>query len=204
MQAFTKSDGDIDFKLTPWTTAGTTRILKMRVITEPQIIESPGEVTVASRILIQLRADDPFYRDEAETTYGPVSKLSSTGTPIALPIPAPLGSIIGGTFTITNNGDISTYARFVLTGELVNPTITNRRTGESFSISTTINSGDYVELIRDNTGFSVLLNGTTNYLSNFGGTFFDIDTGDSEIALSATSGTGTMTAYFNPRYKTLT
>lgn len=202
INAFTLTDEDNDLVIVPWTTAGTPSVLRCRVITEPVIPLVAGEITHNSRVFIQLKASNPFFTEESETAYGPIQIASVGGAELDAVLPMALGSVSGGNVTIPNDGDRDSYARFVIDGELVNPIVTNTTTGESWTIETTVNLGEQVELEYVDGSLRVV-NGTANYISYFSGTFFDLEQGNNTIVLSATSGSGTLTIYFRNEYKTL-
>lgn len=203
VNAFSLSPEDKELRITPWTSTTVTSVLNARVIQEPSTSLRSAEITHSSALFTQLYASDPNFKDGSDTVYGPITTAETTGFPLAAPLPMPLGSLSGGSFTINNIGDVTAYARFRIDGGIVNPTITNKATGESFSLDVNLGFNEYIDIEWIDGSLSVLRNGTQNARALFSGKFFEIAKGINTIVFDAVSGSGTLTAYYRNNYLTL-
>jgi len=180
-----------DLSITRWSETSTTRVITAKIIESPMIVENPGEVDHC-RWRVELKCDDPMFGDETATDYS-MALATGGGSPVAFSVPTPVGALSGGVVTINNEGDVTAYPELIkIEGLVVNPTITNATTGESFQISTTITAGNYVSIYQNQQGFFVLLNGSTSQYQYFSGDFFKLATGNNTIRFTASSGTSAL------------
>lgn len=181
INAFSVSTSAITLTLRLWD--GTEKSLDCYVLNQPMIVEKAGYNNFCE-FKAQLIAADPFFSDTAVTTQIFLPVVG--GFPIPFTIPFSLAYSSGGLGSIVNGGTQSAYARYDLVGPLTSPTVTNTTTGESFTINTTILSGETVSVYRNQQGLFVL-KGTTNYMQYFTGTFFKLVVGTNTLGLTATN-----------------
>lgn len=169
---------DLTLSITRWD--GEVRTIQAKVVQTPMIVEEPGEVTIC-RWRVELRCDDPSFYDSTTTTTYTINLSEPGGIPIPTMIPLMLGGGSNNTATIINNGQVDGYPEIIITGDVINPTITNVSTGEFIQIATTIPIGSFVRIKRQGSGVSVMLNDATNYYlylnTNFSGDLFQIVVG---------------------------
>lgn len=156
------------------------------VTTTPVHRIEPGKVSIGS-FYVELTSGEPFFSDGEETSYS-ATLSEGGGFPLPAPLPFPLIGSDNDSFAISNTGDEAFYADFRIYGEVVNPTVTNSTTGESFTIETTIGDGDYVHIYMTNNGPVVELNDESSLYVYFEGVVPIIGVGDNTILFSATSG----------------
>lgn len=179
-QAFTRNEGGT-LSITMWD--GTTRQITAHVMRGPQIMNVPGEVTF-TKARIELECPDPFFESTTTDSY-------STGLPVeggfAIPfaIPLSISGSTGGNFVIANDGDVSRYASFTITGSVNTPSVRNATTGKQFRIDRTLSDADIVTVYKNQEGLFVLLNGSTNIRDDFVGDFFKIQAGNNTINFNA-------------------
>lgn len=199
IQAFSVTQEDFDITITRWGDIGATRILQGRVTMAPDPVEVTGEIDF-STFRIVMFAGNPFFLDT--TTQSESTGLQeSTGAPLGIPMGFPLGGVSSGTLTIVNGGDVPAFAKFIITDQVTNPTISNLTTGKSFQILDTLVAGDTVEVFRDQEGFHVEKNGS-NAFSTFSGDFFNMALGTNVIKFSSlgASVTAGLTVEFTNHY----
>lgn len=182
LRAFCVNPDSDKLTITNWN--GTSRSISAKVLQQPRIVLKAGEVTFADFNMV-LIASDPFWASTAVTNYS-VTLSEGGGTPVDSPVPSPVGSGTSDKVTVTNSGDVATYADFTISGACVNPTVTNTTTGESFQFEDTLVPSDTVVISWTQSGLSVLKNGS-NAMASFKGTFFKLPVGASVIRF--TSGT---------------
>ena len=140
----------------------------------------PGYIT-AGRIRIELIAGDP-------NLYGQTLNQQDINPPIAggvtLPtvIPFALASS-GGSATVANNGNGASFPIIRIYGPSTNGHVRNSTLGVQFNIATTIATGDYVEI--DLLNQTVLLNGITNYIQYFTGSWWWLEPGNNSIQFNS-------------------
>ena len=83
---------------------------------------------------VMFRAADPVLYSQNEQNSAPATVSSGGGIPFPIPFPIPFGAgTSGGTVTVTNSGNANTWPRFVLTGPVTNPAISNVTRGETLT-----------------------------------------------------------------------
>lgn len=185
---------------------GVVRSINAFVVKGPDYSEEVGHFAEA-KFNIELRCDSPFFGDSSESSYS-TNLAQYGGTPILSPIPSPIGNAQGGQFTINNVGDVDWYAKFVITGPIVNPTVTNTTTGESFTFNLTLLSGQTLTILKNQNGEFVYFNGdiTQNYRAYFSGSIFPIIQGLNIIAFTSGgsyNSSALLTATFTNQYLTI-
>jgi len=192
-----------DLSITRWSETSTTRVITAKIIESPMIVENPGEVDHC-RWRVELKCDDPMFGDETATDYS-MALATGGGSPVAFSVPTPVGALSGGVVTINNEGDVTAYPELIkIDGLVVNPTITNSTTGKSFQIGTTITSGNYVQIYRNQQGEFILYNGSANYYEYFTGDIFKLAKGTNTLRFTASSGSGALaTITWRDRFLTL-
>jgi len=195
LRAFSINPSDDTLTVTNWNSVS--RSISAKVLQQPRIVLKTGEVSFADFSMV-LIANDPFWGSTAADNYT-VNLSKGGGTPVASPVPSPVGGGTSDRVTVVNGGDVAGYGDFTITGACVNPTVTNTTTGESFQITGTFTAVDILRIYFDNTGLHVLRNGS-NYMSYFTGTFFDIGVGNNIIRFTSGtyySGTQLSIDYYN-------
>lgn len=190
-----------DLELTTWD--GTTRNYKAKVVVPPMIVYSAEDGNVCyGNFRIELKCEESFVRDENSITDS--TGLSSGGgftIPFALPLSWTAST--PDTLTIDNTGDYADYAKFTISGPVLNPKVISLTTGESFQFDVELFAGETIELYYDTTGFWVYKNGTILYYSEFKGTFFKFPVGTNTIKFGASryDATALLTAEFINKYR---
>jgi phage-related protein len=87
--------------------------------------------------------------------------------------------------TVNNAGNEQTMPIFKIYGAGEGFTITNTTTGESFELSTVLDSDDYITV--DCKEKTVIKNGTSNIYKDFSGEFFSIVSGDNDLEFAIDS-----------------
>lgn len=171
--------------------------INAKVADMPDISETPGEYGEGA-YSISLKCENPFFNDVAQTIT--ITPSTAGGTPVSSPVPSPVGSI-GGNGYITNVGDVSATASFVITGQITNPSITNLTTGKSFTLNTSFATGQTVSIYQNTGGFFVVSNGS-NFYQYFIGEFFDFIVGSNALKFSGSSfdSSASLTVTFNNNY----
>lgn len=195
LQAFDINATDKTLTITNWN--GTSRQITAYVLQQPRMVLKTGEVTFVDFDIL-LVASDPFWSATSATTYT-IDLSEGGGTPVASPVPSPVGSGTADRVTVVNGGDVAIYADYEITGACVNPTITNTTTGESFQITGTFVGSDVLSITWTQAGLSVLKNGS-NYMQYFTGTFFKLAVGNNIVRFTSStyySGTGCTISIYN-------
>ena len=130
---------------------------------------------------LELIAPSPYLNDQTLNATE-VSLPVPGGTVIPAPIPLSLASS-GGSAIITNNGNGIYKPTITITGPVVTPIVKNNTTGKLFTINLTLGASD--SIVIDCDAETVVLNGSTNSLSDFEGDFWDIPPGANTILFSA-------------------
>jgi hypothetical protein len=94
--------------------------------------------------LIQLVAPDPRLYLVGEQSTGVVSLPTGGGFLVAFVLPVTSSPSSGGAGSVSNSGNVLTYPKITLAGQLTNPYLLNSTTGESFQLNHTINGGETV------------------------------------------------------------
>lgn len=162
---------------------GDLRKIKAKVTDGPDAVYTAENISM-NKFQLELTAENPLFLDNTTQEYSAGLPVTG-GFPIPAPVPFPLGSTTGGTFSIINSGDVSGFATFRIYGPVVNPNIRNVANGGEFRINTTISAGDYVDIYRDQQGVFVYLNGVSNYRRFLIGDLFEIEVGSNLIRWNA-------------------
>ncbi len=195
LRAFSINPSDDTLTVTNWNSVS--RSISAKVLQQPRIVLKTGEVSFADFSMV-LIANDPFWSATSATTYT-IDLSEGGGTPVASPVPSPVGSGTADRVTVVNGGDVAIYADYEITGACVNPTITNTTTGESFQITGTFVGSDVLSITWTQAGLSVLKNGS-NYMQYFTGTFFKLAVGNNIVRFTSSthySGTGCTISIYN-------
>jgi hypothetical protein len=157
----------------------------------------PDYVYGKSLATVEFFCPDPRIYDDAESGAvlipgANVGRTYNRVYPLVYATPIPGGS---STFSFTNNGNVTVFPTFTLTGAMVNPRIINSTTGESINIVLTTSDAD--TLVVDPDMRSITLNGSParNLLTN-ASSWFGFAPGTSNIGIvvdSTTSGVCTVT-----------
>ena len=114
------------------------------------------------RYLLTMRTADPYiYSTTAKTTT--ISRAIGGGAIVPFVVPVTLSASSGGTGTVVNSGNGTSYPILTLTGPLTNPYIANTTVGKAMQLNYTIPSGNTV--IINMAQKTIMLNGTTSLLS---------------------------------------
>jgi len=202
VNAFSITD-NTDLTITKWGETTNARTITAKVIATPMIREIPGEV-YHCRWRVELKCDSPMFGSETSTDYT-IGLATGGGSPVKFAVPTPVGALAGGFVDIDNQGDVEAYPEMIkIDGLVVNPTITNSTTGKSFQIGTTITSGNYVQIYRNQQGEFILYNGSANYYEYFTGDIFKLAKGTNTLRFTASSGSGALaTITWRDRFLTL-
>lgn len=146
--------------LLKWT-EGTTGAQLQRLVRLASDVSPPIQDNAARFLFsVQLFAEDPCaYAQAATTTSG---LLSGGGGGLVAPIvfPVVFSQSFAGTLSINNMGNRKAPLVLRVYGQCVNPSVLIVETGETITLSGTINLGDYVEI--DTQTRTLLLNGVTS------------------------------------------
>lgn len=164
---------------------GVVKTIQAKVVLQPMIVEIMGETNFCNW-RVELKCEDPFFSGQNSTSYT-LTLATGGGIPIPTPVPLPIQAGVGDTVVVANGGDSEAYGEFVITGPVVNPTLTNITTGKFFQINTTILEGQYVRVKFNQDGLYVKLNDSTTYYQYFLGTFWKFAVGNNTIRYSASS-----------------
>lgn len=181
---------------------GVTKTIAAKVVYGPDLIESVGNRGEA-RFRIELRCDNPFFQDE-NTTIVTVALATGGGTPVASPLPSPVGIGTGGTVTIDNTGDTPINPKFTISGNASIPNVGNTSTGKSFTINRSITIGNIEEIFKNQGGFFCNYNGL-NDIPNFQGNYITLEAGSNTITFNASSydSSALLTIEYTNQYLTL-
>lgn len=166
---------------------GNTYEVEAFVNSEPQWTDRTGKRTNID-FRIGLIVPSVFMRTGSSQSFTATPVPASRGFPLPAPLPMPLGLSLGGTtIVIDNQGDTQVFPRFRIDGQIDNAVITNLTTGRSFTITTNIPDGRFVEVYREGGDDFVLLDGVTPFYQNISSSIFPIVLGNNSIRLTATS-----------------
>ncbi|MEV7358270.1 hypothetical protein [Kitasatospora sp. NPDC091276] len=120
----------------------------------------------AARVDVELWAADPLLYADQEST-ARVLPVSPRGSVPVFPMRFPWGFMRAGAVFISPPADIAvdgntpTWPVYSITGPVVNPTISNRVTGEKLTVQLTVPTAEVLTI--DTRSRSVLLNGASRY-----------------------------------------
>lgn len=137
---------------------------------------------VVGELLVQCRADDPYFLGPARQENFPASTVSALTIPFTIPAVILTGNT--SELTVTNNGHVAVFPRIrVVTavGFLINPVFTNVTTGDSLTVQGTFVAGNYVEV--DMGARTVVDRLGNNLISQTSGVFWDLEPGDNDLRL---------------------
>lgn len=142
---------------------------------------------------------DPLIYAGEETVVGPITPPTWSGgwsLPFTFPFSFGSAALIGGEDTLSNEGTVPAGMVLRVDGPCLNPTVTVTQgsVSESLTISTTVASGDYLEI--DTAARTVFYNGTINQRGYFSGDWPLVPVGDSTVRYRASEGTGQLTVTF--------
>ena len=145
----------------------------------------------------QFVAVDPLVYSASQDTDSTTRTAEGSGFAVPVTPPFTLGASTSGSVRVTNAGSVAAPWTGRMEGPLTDPVITNLSTGERLAFTAngglTLTSGEYVDMSSD--GRSVLLAGTASRRSQLSldSRWWLLPPGDTDIELSADSGTGTFT-----------
>lgn len=189
-------DADGTVKWTPQDSSAGRQVSQVRALDVPRRVGRDGIHRVYEIPLVAAR----HFAESQTQTQTDSTALDATGGGLefAFSFPLTFTASGGGTLTVPNAGNMTSYPVLRVTGPISGPTITLSGTASQLVYSGTIASGDYVEF--DLFARTVKLNGTTNVRSNLyvsTSTWFGIAAGGADIALSGSGydGSTTLSAY---------
>lgn len=147
----------------------------------------------------QFEALDPLtYGDDLQSD-STQRRQDGAGFAVPFDVPFDLPASVGGSFTITNAGNVAAPWTARLDGPLTYPEITHLESGRRLSLAFSANggvdlaTGEYLDL--DSASRSVLLNGTADRRTQLtiDSTWWDLDPGANTFELAADAGAGTLT-----------
>lgn len=120
----------------------------------------PRKYSAFEKSLEMVLAHDPpdagdIYIDQFTYNYATVS----SGWPFPWPFPWRFGQVIGGSYTLNNDGSYTTLPTYLITGPVSFPAIINATTGEALTLNISLLTGE--SILVDVASEAVLLNGTT-------------------------------------------
>jgi hypothetical protein len=113
--------------------------------------------------LVQLVAPDPRLYLVGQQSTGVVSLPTGGGFLVPFVLPVTSSPSSGGAGSVSNSGNILTYPRLTLRGQLTNPYILNGATAESFQLNRVLAGGETVVI--DMAEKTIMLGGTTPLLT---------------------------------------
>jgi len=140
----------------------------------------PGNITVG-RIRVEIICGDPnlFGQTLNEETLSPPV---AGGVTLPTVIPFAL-STSGGSMTITNNGNGISYPTIRISGPATNAHVRNSTLGVQFNITNPLTAAQYVDI--DPWEQTVLLNGTTNWIQYFDGSWWWLEPGSNSVQFNS-------------------
>jgi len=180
---------------------GRSASITAQVINEPIIIESFSQIN-HRRFRLELLCENPFFNDGVVQEFS-VSPLTSSGFPIAFPLAMPLGSTTGGSFIFMNDGDVSAYPSFEISGLVNNPYILNTANGQGIKINHNLVAGTmFIEFTQN--GLEVYTSTGINLLDSVVGIMPTVEIGPNTFKFSCDTHTGgVLTARFTSLYKSI-
>lgn len=138
---------------------------------------------VAGELLVQARADDPYFLGPERELAFPASTVSALTIPFTIPATILTGNT--SELTVTNNGHVSVFPRLLaLSGaglSIINPVFTNVTTNESLTVTGTFSDLDFV--LVDMGARTVVDRAGNNLISQASGVFWDLEVGDNDLRL---------------------
>lgn len=164
-------------------------------------MSEPDPVTIGlgyARTQCAFACQDPFIYAGEETVVGPITPPSYVGGwSLPFTFPFTIGSTLtGGEATLTNEGTVEAGMVLRVDGPCKDPvvTVTQGSTVTALTVSTTVASGDYLEI--DTSARTVFYNGTTNQRGYAYGDFPLAPVGSSTIRYRVSEGAGSLTVTF--------
>jgi hypothetical protein len=162
----------------------------------------PGENWLWANPVLTLFAPDGAWRDTDQTVL--TRTQSASGTNFFSPFPAISSSQVLGSTVLTNPGDMVAWPTWTITGPCTALTAANTTLGQSFTLTTTLLTGEQATIttdrptVRGPTGAN--LSGSLNWP---GAVLWGLQPGDNQVTFTAAgSGTGTQVQLsFYPRYE---
>lgn len=138
---------------------------------------------VAGNLLVQLRADDPYFYSPEQRVLFPSSALSALTIPFT--IPATILNANLAELTVTNNGHVPVFPRIIVAGvDPTNPVLTNVTTGDSLRVEGVF-AGAAGFLIVDMGARTVVDALGNNYIGATTGTFWGLEVGDNDLRITS-------------------
>lgn len=182
MQLFTISDNTKELRVE--LPNGVTRRIQCKVYAVDEIKEEVGEIWQGD-LHIVLIAPEFLWRDGEHSLVLNINDTSYIG---GSPVPSPVPSALGynkSAINIINVKGIDNYPYYELLGDVTNPTITNRTTGEWWRLEGTIDRPTYV--YKDSYGVHAGVEGAKDFYSDIlVGTFFKLQEGDNILSYKGT------------------
>ena len=159
-------------------------LINAKVVSPVMITDESGKVTTTD-FRIELQSGEAFLSGDTTQSYD-LGLASGGGTPLPSPVPSPVGRGIGGEVVAVNGGSVVTYPAFTFTGVVINPTIANTRTGQSFTVNTSLGLGDILVVDYTTTGQVVTKNGVS-IVASFSGVPVYLQFGNNNIIFNASN-----------------
>jgi len=115
-----------------------------------------------SSFILTFEADTPYVETFTAVTTN-INVLSGGGFTLPVTLPIVFDAGIGGSATVTNNGDAPAFPVITLTGPLTNPRIINTTLGRYIELNYTLPAGQTIEI--DMLNKTIIQGGVTNRLS---------------------------------------
>ena len=181
-----------------------TKQIKVRPLSTPQIVRLQGR----AEITLDLQACEPFYQTETV-----IERMVNRTPMMRFPLHwSTVEERLFGVYVdvldtaITNNGDVDTG--FTLTfkagGRVVNPSITNKATGEKIRLKLNMELGDTVQVVNMPFHKEIIVNGVKQFsaLDRNETTFFSLLVGKNSLSIDADENVTNLTAFveYAPKY----
>lgn len=140
----------------------------------------PGEVTI-SRIRVELIAEDPNIKGQTENQ-SDIAPPVAGGVELPTVIPFALATS-GGSATITNGGNGIAWPTITIQGPATNAHVRNSTLGVQLNITNPLTASQSV--VVDPLSQTVLLNGSTNWIQYFSGTWWWLEPGNNSIQFNS-------------------
>lgn len=162
----------------------------------------PTRHNTTSKVLYQIRSDDPVLYVNDLVQLGPIQRPASSGLafPWVFDPTIEFSAPAGGVMSFYNYGDAPSWPVVRFRGPAVNPTVVNQTMNRVMGLNATLAAGDVVEIVmREHT---MVLNGTTPALAlkTEESDWFSVQPGDNVIAFSTgdSGDTGTFELEYYP------
>ncbi len=140
---------------------------------------------IVGELLVQCRADNPYFHGPEQELTFPASSVSSLTIPFTIPAIILTANLTE--LTVTNGGHVPVFPTvIIITGagsEIINPVITNVTTGNSLTLTGTFPG--LTALIMDMGARTVVDQTGVNRISEASGNFWDLAVGDNDLRITS-------------------